>query len=177
MCADGLVCHEQRCELPEVVAAAKERRRQAEVAVEGFHELVSECAAAFKVQEALERDDDRLAKLMRQQGTAPVSDKEWVDIEVGEHTFDAMMEHVASAYDAHLKACQIGVPLYDENPVFREAVRTALRVVLPEDEPGPSVPTDIGFCSPELLGPLEHYLEEAAIECGIDTFSRSLRAR
>jgi len=177
MCADGLVCHEQRCELPEAIAVAKERRRQTEAAVAGYHELLSGCAAAFKVQEALAQDDDHLAELIQRQGTPGVAADEWVDVEVDEAIYLAMLDHVAMYQDAHLEACRVCVPLYEENPVFREAVRKALRAALPAAEPGPSMPSEIAFCSPELQGPMEHYLEEAAVECGIDTFSRSLRAR
>lgn len=177
MCTDGLVCHRQRCETLEVVAAEQERREQTENAVDGYHELVAGCAAAFRIQEVLAKDDEHLAELMQRQGTAGVAADEWVDVEIDEETYLGMMDHLAMYLEAHVEACRIGIPLYDENPVFQEAVRRALRTTLPDDEPGPSMPSEIAFCSPEIQGPLEWYLEEAAVESGIASLFRQTRVR
>ena len=157
-CTEGLVCHGTRCRTPEAVEEAREECSRVEAALEGLQRLADACIAVHDADAIVDRDTARLTALAKQQGLHPGGDVKDFDVEMDTETFLEMLTHRDAADEARYSVLPIGVPLYDENPVFRRAAREALRAILPEGALGPSVPTDIEFCDVEFLSALRRFL-------------------
>ena len=164
MCDDGLVCHERYCEPAKKVRVALESEKYAQAAVEGFRELVHKCQALFDTYAAIDRWSEEMGEMFQEQLGLKPGDEVDVEAEIDEELASQLSMLSESSQNAFLESMRLAVPLRDENPVFRKAVREALREFGKPGEPGPASSVEIDFCDPDLLPLIWKHLGEPTIE-------------
>jgi hypothetical protein len=185
MCAEGLVCHEAECRPDEEVRVTLEAQRQTKEAVDGFRTLVRKCKTLYPLIGQVNRLSQEFeAGTQAPAGSASGREAEAGAVAEAEAVAEAVavagteavlgagadgtklgqfMEAYWAVEEARNEAQQVGVPLRDENPVFKLAVRQTIRQLTPPDQPGPASSLDIEFCGPDFLEALWQNLGEPPI--------------
>lgn len=161
MCVDGLICHERYCESEKVIEQGDKDQAFREKAAQGLALLVQRCGAVLDAEAGLELAGDQLESLVQEQVAVPANDSgKTVSVDLGGELFAKVMERGFEFEEARMEAMALSLQLYEGNPVFRGAVRSALRETLAADEPGPAMPPEIEFCSRPLLQSVWRHLGE-----------------
>ena len=158
MCAEGLTCKDRYCEPAGQVEARKLSERSEQEAVAGFKRLVQACQTAYEAYEKFEKENERLAAMAQKQAGLKAGQEATVEVDQGVEQL--LLEYAIASENTLQEATRIGVPLYDDNPFFREAVRKTLRATLAEGQPGPAVSFEIEFCDPAFLETLWIHIGE-----------------
>jgi len=160
VCSKGLACFETVCTDVEQVNTIVAERRYAEEAAAGFRKLVYKCKDFHRRLSASESATEEFSATINAQSAGP---GETVEINLDEGIMERYMSAQEATDEALLVALRVGVPLRDENPVFRRAVLAVLRERGAADEPGPSSSLAIPFCAPDFLGSLWRKLGEPQV--------------
>jgi len=157
-CPGRLVCNQGQCETARPTGRMKYEETDRQEAMVGFRRVVEACQAAYEAYEKFEKEQERLAALAQKQAGLKAGQEATVEIDEGVEQL--LLEYAIASENTLQEAIRVGVPLYDDNPFFRDAVRETLRATLPEGQAGPAVPFEIEFCDPTFLETLWSHVGE-----------------
>jgi hypothetical protein len=164
MCQQGLVCYQRYCRPSQQVKEDRERPKYLKSAVTGYRLLISRCLVLFESYEEVDKWTDEIARSIQQEMALEPGEEAVVEASMNQLMSGELNTLSASTDAAYFDAMKVGVPLRDENPVFRKAVRSALLKLGEAGMPGPSSSVEIDFCDPDLLQLVWERLGEPAIE-------------
>jgi hypothetical protein len=133
--------------------SSAEREQQTQAAIEGFSDLTYKCQDLYTVYAEIDGLLASMGDLLKSEDQLELKPGDEVDVEAvaGEDLAQQMVLLAVASDEAYYAAMRVAVPLRDENPVFRQAVRESLAVIVDEGEPGPASSIDIEFCDLDLL--------------------------
>lgn len=164
MCRQGLVCHERYCRPAQQVKEDEERPKYLKSAVAGYRLLIARCLVLFESYEEVDKWANEIAGVIQQEMALEPGEEAVVETSMNQLMSGELNMLSASTDDAYFDAMKVGVPLRDENPVFRKAVRSALLELGEAGTPGPSSSVEIDFCDPDLLQLVWERLGEPVID-------------